>query len=1330
MARKIQVSFKELTTGSYFSIVDPTGDAETIKIDVVDSDPILFQVINTDDVPIDTRTEVSMQRVSDELQSSTFVTNVSYEGTLMTIEVSDPLANQIDLTWSGSFRFVSITIQATDERLDKDNETGGGQDYTGELFEPFINNIRIDGINQQLISFSNYPTRGNVAANFGDYVQTRIVFTSAEPLSSTDSVKFYFGYIEKDENPYSNVDDYQIDINKFKDPYQNTVTQFNRDIPSTTAQFFNMNHTSPKWGQYGGAQIYDYGVDNQYQIRFNHYIPFLPREDDYDLKNYTIPEDVNGGKTLKPIFQIDIISDKAANAPEQSTNRTDLTNFFDRGSVGFYDQVFQTGDKFYSLTEGSLVFNNGTIDVDKIDSSRDTTVSFTIEMDDGTTLFTADDEIILHIQDVNLATSEAAKRKTFTDNQRYDSVLINTNNSPGSSTRITQFKAEINSLDNTKIDCTAVIPKLQVTDFYNLWCSVSRSYLNTTPLMTAQNIYLQSEVAEAGGDKSVIRMDFFNTNAQRIDYNIYPHWQTKEEDISGTFNEVRGFPEDVLAAKFRIVNDDAANTILTSFKVRIKGSESGIIYDGDFKFDIVNGSVRPRGWKLEQQFQNEVTFTPNYGFEAGKDEYLINYAFMIDPSWSGIDDMVIEWIATYDQTLDDGTEVSFSVGDDLQSAPFKHGFYDQTENTSLEPQTLNPSGKLEFFDESTGNKVSKIIEEPGAKTRIKYTFEEENLNDLQAVPATPRPYPFLLSTRTEGNLTGYLDLVPQGGGATERWRFHNFEENTPSFWESVPEHPDTDYARIIAEDVDTATIEAIIDGSKFINEFNKIPTCYDFSARIDKVQTAPAGLSVNTDIYVVIDTTSFLGQSSAGIAEARVNNWFLEYVRQTRLAGDDFVGNLYKIYPQSSNFGATQHGMERWIGFVMAAWENEELIDFENRPGYPVGSNDTTWRQSYAPGLVTVMRSVDIDVNGIGTTVVRGDSSDVIINPGTLNVYYNSFFDDSNNHLEHILDFWSSGSVRTLTFNGVPNRTTVNSTANTDVIKFNSPVVNPSFNKSLLTFQGINNDYSFDFGSGVEVVTPSKDCLFIHYIDDTVGINGAYEAYSLRTTSAITLASTFEATAINNALSTGDPLSTWIFRQDHDYYFNNILPNLNAAGNILYCANGDINRASTRTQGMMCGTHIQVLRALKGSSITFAEMKESTFLNYYDTGLEGSQAFASLQLLDASNGGNTLVDNTTPPLGGGYNDMQNKGFTAVLDFGDYVPTDPLWSNTTTYQIGEKVTQSLGTQILQYTSLTNSNLNNSPSSNPTDWVATEGAGFMGSVSQSQYNSQITNAINQL
>jgi len=70
--------------------------------------------------------------------------------------------------------------------------------------------------------------------------------------------------------------------------------------------------------------------------------------------------------------------------------------------------------------------------------------------------------------------------------------------------------------------------------------------------------------------------------------------------------------------------------------------------------------------------------------------------------------------------------------------------------------------------------------------------------------------------------------VPQGGSVTERWRFHNFEENVPSFWESVTGHPDQGYAKIQRTDIKTATIEAVIDGTKFINEFNKIPTCYDF----------------------------------------------------------------------------------------------------------------------------------------------------------------------------------------------------------------------------------------------------------------------------------------------------------------------------------------------------------------------------------------------------------------------------------------------------------------------------------------------------------------------
>ena len=81
MARKIQVSFKNLTTGSFFSIVDPTGDAETIRIDVVDSNPIIFQVISTANVATDVQLRTSMERVAEELTNSAFVTSVSFEGT-------------------------------------------------------------------------------------------------------------------------------------------------------------------------------------------------------------------------------------------------------------------------------------------------------------------------------------------------------------------------------------------------------------------------------------------------------------------------------------------------------------------------------------------------------------------------------------------------------------------------------------------------------------------------------------------------------------------------------------------------------------------------------------------------------------------------------------------------------------------------------------------------------------------------------------------------------------------------------------------------------------------------------------------------------------------------------------------------------------------------------------------------------------------------------------------------------------------------------------------------------------------------------------------------
>ena len=583
MADIIQLNVISLDgVNDYVELQDGSGNGIDYRVTVVSTrEPLLGQVTDTNDVAKDDKALVSIERVAEAFLLFPEITSAKIEGAVITFE------GDFDFEFAGSntgFTGTHVDISGGSKFgwvKGRNSNDGVVYDFYNQPNQPvpsdnyviqFLENIRIDSVEHRISNFSNYDLRDNIAANFGDLVRTKIFFTSAETLTATDSFKFYYGYIEKDENPYPNVDDFKIDINKFKDPYHDSVTQFTRDKPTVPASFEDMNHVSPKWGQYGNASLYDYDdATNRYAILFEHRVPFMPREDDYDLLNYTIPEEVNGGKSLKTIFQIDIISDKAANSPEQSTTRRDLTNFFDRGSVGYYDQVFQTGEKFYSLSANSLVFNNGTVDVDKIDSSRDTTVTFTIEMDDGSTPFTSTDEIILHIQDVNLVTSESAKRKTFLDNQKYDSVTRNINNTPGGSTRITQFKADIDAVDLWKINCEAVIPKLQVTDFYNLWCSVSRDYNNTMPLMTAQNIYLQSEVAEAGGDESVIYMDFYDTTAVREDFNFFPHWQTNESEISGAFNEVSSFPEDVLACRFRVVNEDAAKTILTSFKVRLKG---------------------------------------------------------------------------------------------------------------------------------------------------------------------------------------------------------------------------------------------------------------------------------------------------------------------------------------------------------------------------------------------------------------------------------------------------------------------------------------------------------------------------------------------------------------------------------------------------------------------------------------------------------------------------------------------------------------------------------------------------------------------------------------
>ena len=1265
MARKIQISFKELTVGDAFIVLDYQGSPEQVRIDVVDSDPGVFQVLSTDDVPQDNKLEVAMSRVEAALQDSQFVTDVNYEGTVMTIGLSDAFNNRLTLSSIG-FRFISLTVAATDERLDKNNEISGAEDYTGKFSDPYIENIRIDEVKHQIIDFSGYAERTtNLAANFGNEVLTTITFTSADTLFVGDSIKFYYGYVEKDTTVYSSPGNYEINKDLFKDPYHESVTQFVFQRTGNTSTDESMNHVSPKWGQYGTATIQDTGADDQYILKFTHYVPFLPREDDYDVNNYFIPDSVNGGKTLKPIFQLDIIQDEASNAPEQSTNRIDLSNFFDKASIGYYDQVFQTGKDLYNLE--SYTFNNGSTDVSKIDSSRDTTLTFSISGDEN---FTTDAEIILHVIDLDLNSSEAAKRSNYTTNQNYDRVLVQANNTPSSSTRITNFKVERDALDLSLLNCTATIPKLKVTGFYAIWVSVSKN--NST--LSAQNLYLQSEVAESGGDDTVIKMDFYNLQAQTPYFNFFPHWQGNADNITGAFNHVKGSYEDVYACLFRIVNEDAANTILQTFTVSIKSRTTNQVIES-VKFNIEDGETISRNYNIPQEHQNKISFTPNYGFEAGKDEYLVNYAFQIGDDWYNIDNIVIEWNAIYEQTLDDGDVVTFNVW--RQSKDFEINPYDQTQNIETEPQTLSV-GDPEFYDASTGKKLSKISQTSGTKTLVKFTFEDNNLDDLQAIPTTPEDYIFLLANKQDGNLTGYINIVPEGGNESKRYRFHNFEENNTTFWEEPTGHVDTNKAKLRRVTTKQATIEAVIDADDLINTFGDDVKCYNISARIDKVQTKQALLDVDTDIYLIVDTTSFLDENSAGVAESRVNNWFLNYVRQARLAGQDFTGNLYKIYPQGDSFSdlSNFHFCERFLCYISALWENEEPADMTNFTGLPAGSDLAYMRrQSYIPGLITVMKSSDIDKNGINTTEIHDD---LITNNG-IRCYFSSFFDNIGGtltHTENILDFFA-GSARSITI-GDSVGTVYNANTTTDVAKYLSTGVNGSFDKSSLVFKGINNTYDYDFGDGLETETPSLKCLFIPFVDD-IELKSDAQSYGITTRSGTgsEVAQTFETTALNTPVANGDQSPTWIYREDYNYFVNNIYPNLTKSSAIFYSANGVNSRSDVNTIGQLGQTHLTLLRSIKGSSITFSELNLSTFLRHYDTNpFPGNQTFATLDALNDTGNNNYLTDNSDYT---GYNNLQDKGFTTVLDMGEY---------------------------------------------------TVGQGFIGNIDQDTFNSQITQAINEV
>ena len=444
-----------------------------------------------------------------------------------------------------------------------------------------------------------------------------------------------------------------------------------------------------------------------------------------------------------------------------------------------------------------------------------------------------------------------------------------------------------------------------------------------------------------------------------------------------------------------------------------------------------------------------------------------------------------------------------------------------------------------------------------------------------------------------------------------------------------------------------------------------------------------------------------------------------------------FTGNLVKIYPQMQGFRSGQ-ACERWISFINACLNNREEVDMQNIPGVPAGYNASDVRKmAYIPGLITLMRATDITNN----TVVK-NIDDNIINPGTLNVYYSSFFDDVGGvltHKEEIIDFYTQ-SARSITFTGVSNRTSISSSTSSNVIRYDTSGLNPSFDINTLNFKGYYNegnstDITQDHeGNTITTITFSKKCLFIPFIEDMYANSLTCNGYTFYSDNDTTIrdAVIFERAAFNTSSTQtySETLPTWIYKQDYDIYKDTLVPNTTNYGSIVYAAQGvDRSPNDKLSIGTMASAHLNILRAINGSSITLAELQDSTFLKFYDdNGLGGDQNYASLTALNTAASGK-LLDNTDHV---NYNNLASLGVTAIYNYGDFLPSNAAWDSGTTYTLGQKVNYN----DLEYTSLSNSNQGNQPDISSSDWKFTQGKGLMASISTSEFNSQITTGINNL
>ncbi len=787
----LDISTTRLRSGD--SITFNFAFSVSFTIDVINptSQPATLQVQGTSDVvPTENEWLVAVDRLEDAISSIGLVSSVTSNDTVISIEFTDSTA------------FLSFSASTANGSLINGVRIVGEDGSVTNLGSPLVPNIRVTNTTHRLIDYTGYVPETFPHGNVSDRLETVISFTTAGTFAILD---FYYGWTDNNTviYPSGSSGEYQIDKGFFTDITTGALQKY-------TGNTASINAVNPLQGNKVESINLAFLGGNDYTLTIIHYIPILPRPFDRTVDN-GLNKPVEIETSLKMLFQIDLKADLITPNASESTSKENLTQFLQNGNIGYFGEVYQTGQTFYTLN--SFVWNNAQ---NELNSGLLTSGTLVINK---TSAFTSVSDVTIKIQKLTDVFNESEKQL---QNYDYESLKVVLDGTPVAGTNIV---SAVGTFSGTTATINFDIAAASYTGAYALYVSCSEG----TAIKDNQNILVKvSDAINAADDTTVVFGTF--TGSTRAEYNFNLHYL---DNIADSFNEVKSFIDDFVLCRFRVQDNNTLINTFNSLTIRIRDNNTVLE-----TFNVTSSELNNNTVTIERDFnllpsdlRKNITFTDN-----GDGTIDVVYPFQILDNWVSAENVVLETIANYTQATAEG-DLDFT--NNFISPVFDLGQYNLSKNGVSDPQVTLPPSNIKFYDEAAIQGGSPLNDaEVGvilsnAKTRVIATFEEDNLNDFLADPSAPFTYPD--NTPIENYLTAYLGINTNNNVQSEYIRFHNLRDNEVSVWESVQVGY---YAELVRLDIDTATLTAVLDNEKLKEVFGEDFNCLKVTARLDKIQTA------------------------------------------------------------------------------------------------------------------------------------------------------------------------------------------------------------------------------------------------------------------------------------------------------------------------------------------------------------------------------------------------------------------------------------------------------------------------------------------------------------